>query len=199
MVEKEVLDNDQTASAEVGASDSASNPGDGIPDVDQQSTDDDENAGSDQEADLQAKVIGLNEKVLRQAAEFQNYRRRMEKANVESVSLGKSIVIQRLLDVLDDLERSIDAADSDTEDGAQNSALRDGVKLVFQKFQDELSRLGVEPIPAVGAHFNEDEHEAMMQQPAPDGIEPGTVLQELQRGYRMGDRILRHSKVIVAS
>ena len=197
MVEKEVLDSDDNLTPEVSTEEAIDDAASSVSTSGEEQAE--VNSADDQQVDLQEQVNLLNEKVLRQAADFQNYRRRMEKANIESVSIGKSMVIQRLLDVLDDLERSIEAADRDAKDGTQQVALKEGVKLVFQKFQDELSRLGVEPIPAEGAHFNEEEHEAMMQQPAPEGIEPGTVIQELQKGYRMGDRILRHSKVIVAS
>ena len=166
-------------------------------------TENEESAGTtlDPVEALELEVKTLKETVLRQAAEFQNYKRRMDKAQIDAVTIGKTAVIQRLLDVLDDLGRSLDAADSESESGENqsNEALRDGVRLVFQKFQDELSRLGVEPIVAEGVPFNEDEHEAMMQQPAPENVAPGTVLHELQKGYRMGDRILRHSKVVVAT
>ena len=166
-------------------------------------TENEESAGTtlDPVEALELEVKTLKETVLRQAAEFQNYNRRMDKAQIDAVTIGKTAVIQRLLDVLDDLGRSLDAADSESESGENqsNEALRDGVRLVFQKFQDELSRLGVEPIVAEGVPFNEDEHEAMMQQPAPENVAPGTVLHELQKGYRMGDRILRHSKVVVAT
>ena len=166
-------------------------------------TENEESAGTtlDPVEALDLEVKTLKETVLRQAAEFQNYKHRMDKAQIDAVTIGKTAVIQRLLDVLDDLGRSLDAADSESESGENqsNEALRDGVRLVFQKFQDELSRLGVEPIVAEGVPFNEDEHEAMMQQPAPENVAPGTVLHELQKGYRMGDRILRHSKVVVAT
>ena len=73
------------------------------------------------------------------------------------------------------------------------------MNLVFRNFQDELKRLGLREIDAVGKQFDESVHEALMQQPAPDGVEPGTVLSEIQKGYVFGDRVLRHSKVIVAS
>ena len=119
------------------------------------------------------------------------------------MKFGQSLVLQQLLDVYDDLRRSIEAAedairdeDVDTESALQKLLV--GVELVFKKFSDELERFGIEPIEAVGAEFNEDEHEAMMAQPAPDGTEPGVVMAEIQKGYRMGERVLRHSKVVVS-
>ncbi|HAY37259.1 MAG: nucleotide exchange factor GrpE [Bacteroidetes Order II. Incertae sedis bacterium] len=140
----------------------------------------------------------------RQAAEFQNYRRRTEQEKAQSVSLGKSIVIQRLLDVTDDFHRSLDAtaqAEGENE-GALSPAyqsLKSGVELVYQKLMDELTKLNVEPIESVGKPFNEDEHEALMQQPAGEGEEEGMVVSEIQRGYRMGDKVLRHARVIVTT
>ncbi len=153
--------------------------------------------------DLQQEVASLRDRLLRQAAEFQNYRRRVEQERQADVKFGQSLVLQQLLDVYDDLRRSIEAAedavrddDVDTESALQK--LLDGVELVFKKFSDELQRFGIEPIDAVGVQFNEHEHEAMMAQPAPEGTEPGVVLAEIQKGYRMGDRVLRHSKVVVS-
>lgn len=148
--------------------------------------------------EIQAELEHTKEQLLRKAAEFQNYRRRTEQEKTGLVDFGKGLVVQQLLDVVDDFERSLEAAGQAEEPGPAFGALKQGVEMVYRKLMDELSRLGVTPIEAVGRPFDENEHEAMMQQPAPEGTEPGTVLQELQKGYRMGDRVLRHSKVIVA-
>ncbi len=160
---------------------------------------------ADQAAELEAIRKELNEtkeQLLRKAAEFQNYRRRTEQERTQLIELGKSLVIQQFLDVLDDFQRSLDAADQVKQQEQESSpaydALKEGVDLVHKKFADELARNGVEPIDAVGTPFDENMHDAMMQQPSEEHA-PGTVLQELQKGYRMGDRILRHSKVIVAA
>jgi molecular chaperone GrpE len=104
--------------------------------------------------------------------------------------------------VLDDFRRSLDAAEQvaeQSEGGAAYDALKTGVDLVYQNFSDVLQKIGVEYIEAVGQPFDENLHEALMQQPAPEGTAPGTVLAEIQRGYRLGDRVLRHSRVVVAS
>ncbi|MBX2819120.1 MAG: nucleotide exchange factor GrpE [Rhodothermaceae bacterium] len=142
-------------------------------------------------------------RLLRQAAEFQNYKRRTEQEKSLYVRTGKEQVIQPMLDIFDDFSRSINATKQAEEQNENLNPmylkLREGVELVYEKFRNELNRLGVEPIEAVGKSFNENEHEALMQQPAPEDVEPGTVLEEIQTGYRMGDKILRHSRVIVAS
>jgi molecular chaperone GrpE len=165
----------------------------------------------DELADRAHEIERLNEELSqatdqlkRQAAEFQNYRRRTEQEKALSVSLGKSLVISSLLDIVDDFERSLEAtnkaeAESGDEPSPMYQSLKSGVELVHQKLTGELRKLGVEPIEAVGQPFDEELHEAMMQQPAAEGQEVGIVLTEIQRGYRMGDRILRHARVIVSS
>lgn len=151
---------------------------------------------------LKEQLDAAQEQLLRNAAEFQNYRRRTEQEKSQLIELGKSVVIRHFLDIVDDLQRSLEAAEQAEQQESQNSptyaALKEGVELVYRKFTDELARHGVEPIEAVGREFDENEHEAMMQQPETDAS-PGTVIDELQKGYRMGDRILRHAKVIVAA
>jgi molecular chaperone GrpE len=144
------------------------------------------------------------ERLLRQAAEFQNYRRRTEQEKAQMVLFGKSIVIQQLLDVFDDFHRSIEAAERVNHEGSQvvNTAydsLKSGVELAYRKLMDELKKLDVEPIEAEGTRFDERFHEAVMQQPVADGEEEGIIVAEIQRGYRMGERVLRHAKVVVSS
>lgn len=156
----------------------------------------------EQIAALEGELEELNDRLLRQAAEFQNFRRRMQRENQKFYRSGKKDVILPLLEVLDDFERSLEAAEQlqEQEDvEAAYDSLKSGVEMVFQKFLDALKGVGVEPIEAEGAPFDENEHEAMMQQPAPDDVEEGTVLQELRRGYRLDDQVLRHSRVIVAT
>ena len=157
-------------------------------------------------ADIDAMQNELNDakdRLLRQAAEFQNYRRRTEQEKNLYIKTGKELVVQQMLDIFDDFTRSINATkQAEEQDESLNPMylkLREGVEMVYEKFRNELNRLGVEPIEAVGKSFNENEHEALMQQPAPEDVEPGTVIEEIQTGYRMGDKILRHSRVIVAS
>ncbi|MEM1044326.1 MAG: nucleotide exchange factor GrpE [Bacteroidota bacterium] len=142
----------------------------------------------------------LEDQLLRRQAEFQNYRRRTEAELGQAAARGRGEVLLPLLDVLDDLRRSLDAAEeaaAQEQGGPTYQALKTGVDLVYKKFEDTLRSLGVEPIAAVGEPFDEHLHEAMMQQPA-DDAEAGTVVGEVQKGYRMGERVLRHARVIVA-
>ena len=152
-------------------------------------------------ASAEAEIQRLNDRLIRVTAEYDNYRRRSVADREEAVLYGRRAVLLPLLDVYDDLRRSLDAARRAAEQDVTSpsfDALNQGVELVFQKFTDALEKVGVTPIEAVGEAFDEAEHEAMMQQPGPDDAESGTVLAEIQPGYRLGDRVLRHARVIVA-
>jgi molecular chaperone GrpE len=143
----------------------------------------------------------LEDRLLRKAAEVKNIRRRMEREKRRRHKAGKVTVLESMLEVLDDFERSLEAArtlaEADDPASAYDS-LKGGVEMVFEKFQDQLAALGVEPIAAEGEPFDEHLHEAMMRQPS-ENAEPGTVLTEVQKGYTLGDRVLRHSRVVVAT
>lgn len=153
---------------------------------------------------LKEEIAALEDRSLRQAAEFQNFRKRSLEERAFSVEIGRSQVALPMVDVLDDLRRSVEAADKGDTSGAPDGAdagdaLRNGVKLVYEKFESELARLGIKPMEVVGQPFDEHKHEAMLQQPAPEGTEPGTILAEIQKGYTIGDRVLRHARVVVAN
>lgn len=153
-------------------------------------------------ARLQDENKDLHEQLLRRAAEFQNYRRRSESDRKLAEQRGRDAVLNPVLDVIDDFRRSLEASRQAAEDAETTTpafdALLQGVELVYQKFEGALERLGVEEIAAVGKPFDENEHEAVVQQPAPEGTASGTVLAEIQPGYRQGDRVIRHARVIVA-
>lgn len=152
---------------------------------------------------IQEELNETKDQLMRQVANFKNYRRRSEKEKERNKRQARGDVIRRMLDVLDDLGRSLESVEEAEEQDepdyeAAYESLKEGVEMVYDKFTTELKRMDVEPIEAEGRPFDEKEHEAMMQQPAPEGVEEGTVLQEIQKGYRMGNRVLRHAKVIVA-
>ncbi len=204
--EESALDTDV---AEAGVAASAALQGDdlaeGIPDEGPVSGEvEGDGAASGQVDRLNEELAAAQDQLVRQVASFRNYRRRTEEERRMLTALLKGDIVKHLLDVVDDFERAFDAADgveasAETDYEEAYSSLREGVNLVFRKLMDELRRLGVEPIETEGRSFNEEEHDAMMQQPPPDEETPeGAILHEVQRGYRLGDRVLRHSKVIVA-
>src|SRR5690606_35090675 len=100
----------------------------------------------------------------------------------------------------DDFDRTLDVLESTEESKTADNpdVLKQGFYLIYRKLQEALSKIGLEPIDAVGKPVNVDDHEAMLQQPAPAGSENGVVLNEFQKGYRLGNRVIRHSKVIVS-
>ena len=164
-----------------------------------------DNMSPEDVARLKKENAELQDRLLRRAAEFQNYRRRTEVELGSARTQGRAEAITAILDVYDDIRRSLDAATMvSDQDGAGDSAaadaLRQGLELVYRKFGDALTALGVEALQAVGHPFDETLHEAMLQQPSPGpDSPPGTVIAEIQPGYRMGDRVLRHARVVVAS
>jgi len=150
---------------------------------------------------LRQEYAALEDRFLRQAADFQNFRRRAFEDRALALDAGRNQIALPMLDVLDDLRRSLEAAGTaSSDDGSKPfSTLHNGVKLVYEKFVSELDRLGIREMNVVGAQFDEALHEAILQQPAPEGVAPGTVLGEVQKGYTIGDRVLRHARVVVAS
>ena len=127
----------------------------------------------------------------RLAAEFDNYRKRAARDQEALVARAHERLVQELLPVLDDLERALEAAEQHEE-----AKLEDGVRLVHRALADVLRKEGVEEIETGGA-FDPHVHEALLAQPG-EGVDAGHVLQVLQKGYRLGDRVVRPARVIVA-
>lgn len=154
-----------------------------------------------EEERLRRELDEVKGKLLRKTADFENFRKRMGTVREEARIQGRAEVAEPMLAVLDDLERSVEAArqtEAEGDPGPEFKTLKEGVEMVYQKFRDELARLGVEEIEAEGRPFDESVHEALMQKEASEDVEPGTVVQVLEKGYRMDDRVLRHARVVVA-
>ena len=124
-------------------------------------------------------------------ADFENYRKRAAREQERLVAHAHERLVRELLPVLDDLERALDAAERHEE-----AALVDGVRLVERALRAALEREGLAEIPTDGP-FDPHVHEALMSRPD-DGVEPGSVLEVVQRGYRLGDKVVRPARVIVA-
>jgi molecular chaperone GrpE len=132
----------------------------------------------------------------RTKADFENFRKRMS-AEVQSASVrGKGDVIREVVPVLDDLERAIQAAGLDPE-GDSEDGLAHGVLLVFRSLRDALARNGVEAVDPTGEKFDPNLHEALSTLAA-DGAEAGTVVETMQKGYRLGEQLIRPARVVVA-
>jgi len=139
---------------------------------------------------LQEKVDELNDKVLRQMAEFENFRKRTDKEKAQQFELGQSNVLEKLLPIVDNFERGLAAVPEAEKEGA----FADGMNKIYKQLITELENLGVTPIEAVGKEFDPNFHNAVMQVES-DEYESGIVAQELQKGYMFHDTVLRHSMV----
>ncbi|KAA3609865.1 MAG: nucleotide exchange factor GrpE [Calditrichaeota bacterium] len=135
----------------------------------------------------------LKDQLLRKMAEFDNYKRRTEKEFIENIQSASKELIEELLPVIDDFQRSINHAVSEKE----KSTLLDGVQLVYKNLMKALTKRGLTEIEAIGTEFNPDEHDALMQVDS-DKFESGFVVDEHQKGYKLNEKVLRHAQVLVS-
>ncbi|WP_300604893.1 nucleotide exchange factor GrpE [Niabella sp.] len=147
---------------------------------------------SDQEA-LEAELRESKDKYIRLAAEFDNFRKRTAKERLELFQTAGREVITDLLDVLDDADR----AQAELDKSNDNTALKEGVKLVFNKLRNVLQSKGLKPMEAIGKDFDPDLYEAITEIPAPNAGLQGKVVDEVTKGYYLNDKIIRHAKVVV--
>jgi molecular chaperone GrpE len=140
--------------------------------------------------DLRRERDGLQDRLLRTAAEFDNYRKRMDRERRELADYMAGEVISELLPIVDNLERALQAA-------AEDDPLRKGVELIHRQMLDLLRKRGVKPIEALGTDFDPNFHQAVIHEESTEHRE-GEVMAELQRGYVVGDRLLRPAMVKVA-
>ena len=154
-----------------------------------------ENASEEKDPLESAKeeISELKDKYLRSVAEFDNYRKRTLKEKAELILNGGEKTVAAILPVLDDMERAI-ANGEKTED---LQVLREGMKLIYAKFQKALESLGVKKIETDGADFDTDVHEAVAMVPGMGDDKKGKVLDCVQAGYKLNDKVIRHAKVAV--
>jgi molecular chaperone GrpE len=154
----------------------------------------DENAHS---ADITAEdaLAQLKDSHLRLMAEYDNYRKRTMKEKAELIKNGGEKVLVGLLPVVDDFQRALETIDKATDLGA----VKEGVNLIFQKFLSFLQQNGVKPIEAVGQAFDPDFCEAVAAIPASTEAQKGQIIDDVQTGYTLYDKVIRHAKVVVAN
>jgi molecular chaperone GrpE len=152
--------------------------------------------------DLQAQIdalaqdkAALYDQLLRRQAEFENYRRRMEREKTESYARARGEVLLELLPVVDNFERALSSLEKSETDAA---GLRHGIELIHKQFKDALTKFGLEPVESVGQVFDPHLHEAVTIEPT-DEHEENTIIEEFQRGYKLGEKLLRPAKVKVAA
>ena len=136
------------------------------------------------------KVAALEDKVKRQMAEFDNFRKRTSKEKEQMFSMGEKSVIEKMLPVVDNFERGL----ASVPEAEKGSAIVSGMEMVYKQLIKQLEDLGVKPIEAVGKEFDPNFHNAVMQV-ASEEYESGVVAQEYQKGYTYHDTVIRHSMV----
>ena len=166
-----------------------------------------DNAGQEISEDAQAvhqvdpleaakqEVAELKDKYLRLYADFENFRRRTSKEKLELLSNASADVVKLVLPVVDDFERAKVSFDSSTD----IEALKEGVDLIYIKLYKTLESKGLKPIEAKGATFDVELHESIAQFPAPSEDLKGKVIDEIEKGYYLNDKVIRYAKVIVGA
>ncbi len=143
-----------------------------------------------------AKIEELNDKVMRQMAEFDNFRKRTEKEKDQMFEVGAKSIIEKILPIIDNFERALEMAGSNEEE--KQDPFMDGMEMVYRQLMDELEKAGVTPIEALGKDFDPEYHNAVMQEEGEEG-QSGKVIKELQKGYMYRDSVVRHSMVCVGT
>ena len=143
-------------------------------------------------ADLRRERDALHDRLLRQAAEFDNYRKRSDRERRDTAEQATARLMEELLPIVDDFERALEAPS-----GPDAHSYRQGIEMIYRQLVDFLCRRGVTPIEALGADFDPSLHQAIECENTP-GCREGEVVAELRRGYRCGDRLLRAALVKVA-
>lgn len=147
-------------------------------------------------ADTQRERDAYLDLAKRTKADFENFRKRMSADVLAAGGRGKAEVLRDVLPVLDDLERALQAAGLDPE-GDSDDGLAHGVLLVFRGLRDSLAKHGIEAVDPSGERFDPQIHEALSTLAA-EGVESGTVVETMQKGYRLGERLIRPARVVVA-
>lgn len=138
----------------------------------------------------------LKEMLLRKAAEFENYKRRTDQEISTYIKYASENIIKELLPVYDDLGRSIDSINKgETKDF---ETLKKGIMLIFDKFKNIMEKEGLTEINSLGKEFNVDVNSALMQIPR-DDVKPNTVLEVVEKGYKLKDKVVKHEKVLVSA
>lgn len=141
--------------------------------------------------ELEAKNAELNEQLLRRAAEFDNYRKRTAKEKEELTGFAKAMCVKEILGVIDNFERALSFECKDPD-------FKKGMDMIFHQLDDTLHKLGVEEIEALNQTFDPELHNAI-KQVQDENFGENTICQVLQKGYKMEDKVIRHSMVVVAN
>jgi molecular chaperone GrpE len=150
----------------------------------------------DKLADLEGQIAESKDKYLRLYSEFENYRRRTAREKIELIDTASEGIMTELLPVLDDFERALKS----TEDGSDEQSVREGLDLIYHKFKKILEQKGLKNMNSeIGEDFDPDFHEAITQIPAPEKKLKGKIVDVIEKGYLIKDKVIRYAKVVTGS
>lgn len=144
--------------------------------------------------DFQLKLTEMNDKYMRLAAEYDNYRRRTLKEKMDLIKNGGTDILKSILPVIDNFERAMKAY----EESSDIEAVKDGIELIYNDFRGFLKQKGVVEIETKDAKLDTDLHEAVAQMPVEDKDAKGKIIDVIEKGYKLNDKVLRFAKVVVA-
>lgn len=153
-----------------------------------------EKTDAEKNSDQEQKINELNDKYLRLYSEFDNYRKRTNKEKIDTIKTASEDVLKAILPILDDMERAIKANESLSD--AQS--IKEGLQLIFNKFKNITQQKGLFALDSKGEVFNPDLMEAITHIPASNESEKGKVIDEIEKGYKLGEKVIRFAKVVIA-
>ena len=190
--DNEVSDDSRARAEQAGDKETTSDgTGENQASVDEQTPDEPAEPEKDPLEEAREQVASLKDKLLRTIAEFENYKKRTIKEKMELIQNGGAKTVSALLPVLDDFERAVADKSEDPK------AIKEGTQMILNKFVKTLESIGVKQIDAVGEDFNTDFHEAVAMVPGAEDDKKGKVIDCVQTGYTMNDKVIRHAKVAV--
>lgn len=155
----------------------------------------DEILSAEKSVDFEQKFNELNDKYLRLSAEYDNFRKRSLREKMELIKTAGEDILLNILPVVDNFERALKSINNTGSE--ESKAIREGVELIYNNFKEFLSQRGVKEIEAVGKDFDTDHHEAITKIPAPQEDMKGKVIDVIEKGYLMHEKVIRFSKVVV--
>lgn len=191
--EKTEISDEQQAQPEADNTDDKKTETDNCQDKSSASDTDNASKDADKGDDLQKKYDELNDRYLRLMAEFDNYRKRTLKEKMDLTKYAEEDVIKGILPVVDNMERAIKSLESATD----INAVKEGIDLIYKKFQEFLEKRGIKEIEALNKELDTDLHEAVTKFAAPSEDLKGKIIDVIEKGYYLHDKVIRYAKVVV--
>jgi len=154
-----------------------------------------EEVKEEETVNFETKYLEANDKFLRLYSEFDNFRKRNAKERIDLIKTAGADIITSMLPIIDDFERALKAM----HDAGEADSVKEGIDLIYNKLKNTLQTKGLEAMESIGKDFDADLHEAITKIPAPDESMKGKVIDEVEKGYLLGGKVIRYAKVVVGS